>query len=108
MDVTVFAFTVTVAAAEVVPPAPVAVAVYVVVAAGLTVCVPPLGDKVYALPSVPLITTPVALAAVTVNVEDPPAVIDVGLAVMPTVGAAVTVTVAVAVVLPPAPVAVAV
>jgi len=43
----------------------------------------------------------VALVAVTVNVDDPPAVIEAGLAVMVTVGAAggvtaVTVTVAVA------------
>jgi hypothetical protein len=53
------------------------------------------------------------LAAVTVNVEEPPAVIDVGLAAMATVGipagaAGVTVTVATADAFPPAPVAVAV
>ena len=36
--------TVTVAVAVAVPPAPVAVTVYVVVAAGLTACVPPAGD----------------------------------------------------------------
>ena len=37
---------VTVVVAEVFPPAPVAVAVYVVVAVGLTDCVPPVADKV--------------------------------------------------------------
>jgi hypothetical protein len=65
------------------------------------------------LPSVPVTVTPVALVAATVNVDELPAAIEVGLAVMLTVGAAggpagVTVTVAVAVILPPAPVAVAV
>ena len=50
----------------------------------------------------------VALAAVTVNVDDLPDVIEAGLAVMVTVGAGVTVTVARAEVLPPVPVAVAV
>ena len=49
--------TVTVAGAETFPPAPVAVAVYVVVAVGLTVCVPPLGFRVYVLPSLPVIVT---------------------------------------------------
>jgi hypothetical protein len=39
-------FTVTVALAEVFPPGPVAAAVYVVVAVGLTACVPPLACKV--------------------------------------------------------------
>jgi hypothetical protein len=53
--------------------------------------------------------TPVALVAVTVSVEELPEVMDVGLAVMLTVGAAVvTVTVAVADFFPPVPVAVAV
>jgi hypothetical protein len=51
----------------------------------------------------------VAFVAVTVNVDDPPAVIEVGLAVMVTVGAAggatdVTVTVAVAEAFVPVPV----
>jgi hypothetical protein len=60
------------------------------------------------LPSVPVTVTPVALVAVTVNVDDPPAVIEVGLAVMVTVGAAggvtdATVTVAVAEAFVPAP-----
>jgi hypothetical protein len=52
----------------------------------------------------------VALAAVTVRVAELPEEIDVGLAVMPTVGGgfAVTVTVVFAEVFPPAPVAVAV
>ena len=48
------------------------------------------------------------MVAVTVKVDEFPEVIEVGLAVMPTVGDAATVTVAVAVVLPPVPVAVAV
>ena len=60
------------------------------------------------LPSIPIIVTTVALAAVTVKVDELPETIDVGLAVMMTVGAGVTVTVALAEVLPPAPVAVAV
>jgi hypothetical protein len=52
------AATVTVAVAVVVfPPAPVAVAVYVVVTVGLTACVPPVADKVYVLPFVPVIVT---------------------------------------------------
>jgi hypothetical protein len=55
----------------------------------------------------------VALAAVTVNVEEPPALIDVGLAAMATVGipgggTGTTVTIATADAFPPAPVAVAV
>jgi len=73
--------------------------------------VPPLTDKVYELPSVPVTVTFVALVAVTVKMDELPAVTDVGLAVMATVGAAVTavtVTTAVAVFLPPVPVAVAV
>ena len=51
-----------------------------------------------------------ALVAVTVNVDEPPEAIEVGFAVMVTVGAAggTTVTVALAEVFPPAPVAVAV
>jgi hypothetical protein len=54
--------------------------------------------------------TLVAFVAVTVNVEDCPAVMDVGLALTLTVGAlgAVTVTVVFAEALPPDPVAVAV
>ncbi len=58
----------------------------------------------------PVTTTPVAFVAVTVKVEEFPAVTEVGLAVIVTVGPAlgVTVTFAVAVVVPPAPVAVAV
>jgi hypothetical protein len=67
---------------------------------------------VYVLPSVPVTFTWVALVAVTVKVEEFPAVMDVGFAVIVTVGvgvvAAVTVTVAVAVAVPPVPVAVAV
>jgi hypothetical protein len=41
-----FGVTVTVAIAEIFPPAPVAVAVYVIVEEGLTICVPPLGCSV--------------------------------------------------------------
>lgn len=52
-----FGVTVTVAAAEVFPPGPVATAVYVVVAAGLTDGVPPVGSRVYVLPSDPVSTT---------------------------------------------------
>jgi hypothetical protein len=62
------------------------------------------------LPSVPVTVTPVAFVAVTVNVDELPEAIVVGLAVMPTVGAGagVTVTVVPADAFPPAPVAVAV
>lgn len=71
---------------------------------------PPVGCKVYELPSLPVTITPVAFAAVTVNVEEFPEIIDVGFAVIVTAGTglAATVTVAVAEALPPAPVAVAV
>jgi hypothetical protein len=109
--------TVAVAVAAVVPAAPVAVAVYVVVAAGLTVTVPPAGARVLVVPSEPVTTTPVAFVAATVRVELLPAVIVVGFAAMVTVGAldggggvddTVTVAVAVAGVVPLAPLAVAV
>jgi hypothetical protein len=49
--------TVTVVVAVVLPLVPVAVAVYVVVTVGLTACVPPVADKVYVLPFVPVIVT---------------------------------------------------
>jgi hypothetical protein len=52
--------------------------------------------------------TVVALVAVTVNVDEAPAAIVAGFAVMLTVGLGVTETVAAAVVEPPAPAAVAV
>jgi hypothetical protein len=55
-----------------------------------------------------LIVTRVAFVAVTDKVEELPEAIEVGLADMLTVGAALIVTVVVAVALPPAPVAVAV
>ena len=102
--------TVTTAVAEIVPPAPVAAAVYVVVAVGLTAWVPPLDCKVYSLPSLPVSLTWVAFAAITVKVDELPAVIEAGLAVMVTVGAAsaATVTDAVAEAVPPLPVATAV
>jgi hypothetical protein len=68
--------------------------------------------SVYELLSLPVIVTVVAFVAVTVRMDELPAVIEVGLAVIVTVGAwfpvVVTVTVAVAVADPPAPVAVAV
>ncbi len=80
--------TVIVVAAVVLPPGPVAVAVYVVVAVGLTDFVPPLACRVYDVPSFPANVTCVASAAVTVNVEEAPDVIDVELAVMLTVCAA--------------------
>jgi hypothetical protein len=62
------------------------------------------------LPSIPLTVTWVELVAVTVKVDEFPAVMDVGFAVMLTVGAAggTTVTIVVAVAFPPVPVAVAV
>jgi ABC-type methionine transport system permease subunit len=83
-----------------------------VVVVGLTACVPPLGCSGYVLLSVPVIVTRVAFAATTVNVDEFPETIEVGLATMVTVGAgfvaAVTVTVALAEALPPVPVAAAV
>lgn len=69
------------------PPGPVALAVYVVVAAGLTLCVPPAAGNVYELPSEPVIVTVVAFAAVTESVDVVPAATVVGLADMLTVGA---------------------
>jgi hypothetical protein len=82
----------------------------VVVAAGLTDCVPPLGYRVYELPSIPVNITAVAFVAITVKMDAVPAVIEVGLALMLTVAAEVdaTVTVAGAETFPPAPVAFAV
>jgi len=61
--------------------------VYVVVADGLTNWLPPLACSVYALPSVPVIFTWVEFAAVTVRVDEAPALIDAGLAEIATVGA---------------------
>jgi hypothetical protein len=63
------------------------------------------------LPSLPVTVTWVAFAAITINSDEAPEVIEVGFAVMLTVGATAggsTVTVAVAEIFPPAPVAVAV
>jgi hypothetical protein len=79
-----------------------------VVAEGVTDCVPPAAPSVYALPSLPLIVTWVALVATTFNDEEPPAAIDAGLAVMLTVGAGLMVTVAAADAFPPLPLALAV
>jgi hypothetical protein len=65
---------------------------------------------VYVLPSDPVTVTWLAFTAVTVKMDELPEVIEVGLAVMPTVGAGfeLTVRVALAEVFPPAPVAAAV
>lgn len=70
-----------------VPPAPVAVAVYVVAEVGLTDTDPPVAPIVRLLPLLPVIVIPVAPVAVTVKTEELPLVIDVGLAVIVTVGA---------------------
>jgi hypothetical protein len=83
----------------------------VVVEVGLADTAPPPAANVRWLPLVPVIVTPVAFVAITVKVVELPLVIDVGLALMVTVGApvpVVTVIVTLAEVVPPAPVAVAV
>ena len=72
----------TVAFAVAVPPLPLAVAVYVVVAAGLTACVPPAAPRLYVLPSEPLIVTCVAFVAVIVRIDELPAATDTGFAVI--------------------------
>jgi len=59
----------------------------VVVAVGVTVCVPPPGCKACVLPSDPDTVTCVALVAVTVKVDEPPAATEVGFAEIPTDGA---------------------
>lgn len=106
--------TVIVAIAVALPPDPVAVAVYVVVPVGLTTCVPPEPERVYLLPSLPVMTTDVAFVAVAVKVEVAPEAIALGLAMRVTVGAdeaedeTVTVATAVAGLVPFVPVAVAV
>jgi hypothetical protein len=58
-----------------------------VVEVGLTEIDPPFDAVVRLLPLVPVIVIPVALVAVTVNTEALPLVIDVGLALIVTVGA---------------------
>ena len=70
------------AVAVALPPLPLAVAVYVVVAAGLTACAPPAPLRLYVVPSEPLIVTCVAFAVVIVRVDELPAAIDAGLAVI--------------------------
>jgi len=82
------AFTVTEVDAVAEPPGPFAVAVYVVVAAGLTDFVPPFPDRVKLLLSVPVTVTDSAFVAATVSVEALPAVTEVGLAEIDTVGLA--------------------
>jgi hypothetical protein len=72
--------------AEAEPPAPVAVAVYVVAEVGLTDTAPPPAAIVRLLPLLPVMVIPVAFVAVTVKIEELPLVIDVGLAVILTVG----------------------
>ncbi|HEY5253587.1 MAG TPA: hypothetical protein VIJ53_02975 [Acidobacteriaceae bacterium] len=76
---------------------------------------PPEAATVRLLPLLPVMVIPVALVAVTVKTEELPFVIDVGLALMVTVGGdelpvepVVMVIVTDAVAVPPAPVAVAV
>ena len=59
-----------------------------VVTEGLTACVPPPAGSAYELPSLPLTATSVALVAVTVNMDEAPAIIAAGLAEMPLVGIA--------------------
>jgi hypothetical protein len=78
--------TVTVDAAVADPPAPVALAVYVVVADGVTVCVPPEAGRVYELPSEPVIVTFVAFVAATVSVAVAPPATVAGLDEILTVG----------------------
>jgi len=89
----------------------------VVVEVGLADTAPPPAAIVRLLPLVPVIVTPVAFLAITVKIEELPLVIDVGLALIVTVGApdvppdvppVVTVIVTDAEVVPPDPVAVAV
>ena len=84
-----------------------------VVEVGLTDNAPPPAASVRLLPLVPVIVIPVALLAVTVKVEELPLVIDMGLALIVTVGVPdvppdPTVIVTDAVAVPPDPVAVAV
>jgi hypothetical protein len=81
------AVTLTVAVADAAPPGPLADAVYVVVLLGLTCCVPPFDGSVYELPSEPLSITRDAFAAVTVNIDEPPAVTEFGFAETLMVGA---------------------
>lgn len=56
------------------------------VAVGATVCVPPVDDSVYELPSDPVTTTFVAFVAVTVSVSELPALIELFCAEIVTVG----------------------
>jgi hypothetical protein len=80
-----------------------------VVEVGLTDCVPPVAARVYELLSLPVIVTVVAFVAATVKVDEEPAGMDVGLALIETVGAGiVTVTVVMAVTVEVTPTAVAV
>lgn len=93
--------TVTVVLVEAVPPVPLQERVKVAVAAGVTLAVP-LVAMVPLQP--PDAVQEVALVEVHVSVALPPTVIDVGLALIETVGAGATVTVVLAEAVPPAPV----
>lgn len=83
---------------------------------GLTACVPPVAPSVNLLPSEPVSESAVAFVAVTVKIEELPAVTDAGAAAIVTVGALdpdpvpedETVTVDAAVTDPPGPLALAV
>ena len=68
---------------------------------------PPVADKTWLVPSVPVKVTCVEFVAATVKMEELPAMIAVGLAEMVTVGAGflVTVTVAFEITVPAAPAA---
>ncbi len=80
-----------------------------VFAAGLTVWAPPFAESVKLLPSEPVRVTAVAWVAVTVSVNESPAVIEPRLATIITVAAGwATVTAVVADAAPPGPVALAV
>jgi hypothetical protein len=81
-----------------------------VVEAGLTEGVPPLGCRLYVLPSVPVTVTVVAFVAVTVSVDEAPEAMEVGVAEIVTVGntGATTVTVVLTEAVVPPAVAVAV
>jgi hypothetical protein len=102
MPIWLAVFTVTVAAAVVVPPLPVAVMVYVAVFAGETNCVP----LVETAPMPWSMEHETASVALQVSVLDWPGLIVAGFAEIVTVGGGIKVTVAAAVVVPEGPVAV--
>jgi len=73
-----FDVTVTVNFADSEPPGPDAVTVKVVVVTGLTAYLPPVAVRVILAPFVPVTTTLVAFSAVTVNIDELPALISAG------------------------------